>query len=247
MRDYEAAIASNRADTKAVTDLCEVDVGPPPIAFADIFSSQIDPRPYYITPDIGVSVDKYPELSLFKQADTGVDLSGKNFPEYDIRNDEKATSKTINEGGYDKGGTFIVANIAFKGNDQKAKDDPSRVPNNDMTWQAFAKAATKNNVKNLKVIYLRDVQNAGMWAITQTNYSERKIDLSTIEVWDASTPQGEIWFNRFLGSDNVSGKILTLTNHHQALGNKKILKIITIPKQATSGTSSKYTAALVLG
>ena len=150
----------------------------------------------------------------------------------------------INSGGYDPKGQFIIANIAFKANDKVAKSNPAKVPNNEMTWQAFASAA-KTKTPNLKVIFLRDIQNVGMWAIAQTNYQEASIGLDQVAVWDQSTPQKKVWFDRFMGSDNANGKLLALTNHHGGEGNKQVAKIITITKQA-AGSQGKFTAALML-
>ena len=169
-----------------MTDLCDVDI---PTAFADAFDSELKSDN-----DIGytyslsiVSPSKYPELSLFTEADTGVNFgSAGPFSEYTIRNDN--SPDTIDDGGYARDGTFIVANTAFKSNDHIPKDDPRRVPNNEMTWQSFAKAA-KKKTNNLKVIHLRNIQNKGMWAIAQTNYAERGINLDQVAVWDQSTPQ----------------------------------------------------------
>lgn len=36
---------------------------------------------------------------------------------------------------------------------------------NKMTWQAFLKAASKRNTKNLKGMILRDIQNKGTWKV----------------------------------------------------------------------------------
>ena len=225
-----------------MTDLCDVDI---PTAFADAFDSELksDNGIGYTYSLSIVSPSKYPELSLFTEADTGVNFgSAGSFSEYTIRNDN--SPDTIDDGGYARDRTFIVANTAFKANDHIPKDDLRRVPNNEITWQSFAKAA-KKKTNNLKVIYLRNIQNKGMWAIAQTNYAERGINLDQVAVWDQSTPQMATWFERFIGSDNASGKLLALTNHHTGAGNKKLSKVITIPKQVT-GSQGMFTAALVL-
>ncbi|CAJ2500131.1 Uu.00g029840.m01.CDS01 [Anthostomella pinea] len=192
-----------------------------------------------------IPTTNYPELQGFKSADTGVDLGDiKELEETTIRDATGDMFKeVINLGAYDKKGKIIVAVSAFKENNHTPRGR-QYVPINEVGWQVYAHTA-EGNVENLKVIFLMNIQNKGFWSITAKNYEEFGKKTDEMVVWEAGHGDALKRFKRFLGSDNINGKLLALTNHHNAIKDKDIAKVITIPKDVP-GSQGKFTAALVL-
>ncbi len=204
---------------------------------------------YTKNPDYDQAIDyvkpqlKYPEILAFKSDDINLDTSTiGQAKQVSVR---YRGNGIITEGTYASDGQWIVAEKGFKDNDKTPSDSPARVPVNEMQWQSFAGAA-KANTKNLKVVFLMDIRSKGFWQITKQNYAEANMPLTQIGVWAPGTAEETARFKRYLGSDNINGKILQFTNHHGAIGDKQIVKVITIPKQA-EGSNGRLTAALVLG
>lgn len=243
IKALETAVNSHKEDTIIVTDACEAD---PPEKFMDMFKVES----YKIEPDFGQKAGKYPELGQLNSADIGFEFdSNSKITEYTVRWGEDNKGEIINAGGYSMDGIFIIASQAFKANDKLPKDSQERVPNNEMTWQAFAKAASKRNTKKLQGMILRDIQNKGTWEILRQAYSAKDIPLSQHATWesDAHDKVKTEWFTRLVGSDNIGGKLLTMSNHHKAMGNKEIKKITTYPRQIGEKTKGKLTMVLTLG
>ncbi|CAJ2508472.1 Uu.00g134980.m01.CDS01 [Anthostomella pinea] len=189
-----------------------------------------------------VPTKSYPELQLFKSDDTGVDVGDiKELEGIEITDPDVGLE--INVGAYDKEGRIMMAFSAFKENNATPRG-PTYVPNNEIGWQAFAHTAG-DKVENLKVIFLMNIMNKGFWSIAAKNYNEIGKNYDEMVVWDAGHGEALKRFQRFLGSDNINGKLLALTNHHNAIKNKDIAKVITIPKDV-HGSNGKFTAALVL-
>lgn len=123
---------------------------------------------------------------------------------------------------------------------------------NELSWQSWTSVAG-TNTKNLQVIFLVNIENEGFWKIAAENYAEAGIPPTKAAVWEPKDAKHTVWFERLLGSDNINGKMIALTNHHNEIGNKKIARVVTIPRQAakalgaSGSTAMKFTAALVLG
>lgn len=242
IKSLESAVNSHEDDTTIVTNSCEAD---PPKKFMDMF--KVDS--YKIEPGFGQKASKYPELEQLNSDDIGFEFdSNSKITEYTVRWGGDNKGQIINEGGYSMDGIFIIASQAFKANDKLPKDSNERVPNNEMTWQAFAKAASKRNTKKLQGMILRDIQNKGAWEILRQAYAAKDIPLSKHATWESDTHDKvkTEWFTRLVGSDNIGGKPLTMSNHHKAMGNKQIKKITTYPRQIGEKTKGKLTMVLTL-
>ncbi|KAI9712382.1 MAG: hypothetical protein M1820_001595 [Bogoriella megaspora] len=242
MEEYSHALISKTEDTKVLNDVKEVDVRGK-TSFLDIRHN---------AKYLGVSGSRvfhtFPELKVFREADLSLDVKTlKSLREITVSD---ATSKAIikpiiNRGTYDPNGEVIIAQVAFKANDQTPRDSPERVPVNEISWQAYASVAKgTDKQKRLKVIFFMDIQNRGFWSITAQNYEQAGIPTDKMHVWTAADHLES--FQRFIGSDTINGKVRFLTNHHIAIGNKTLAKVITIPKQVP-GSQGRFTAALVLG
>lgn len=227
------AIDSNEPDTIVVKKVEDVQ---PQKAFFDIFSAE-----GYVP---SLSYEKkgkyFKELvHLLKKEDTGFDYTEYTpLVEYTIRS--KNQGSVINDAAFSRDGEFIIASSAFKENIPYPKGDPKRVPNNEITWQCFEKAT--KNPKNLKGLILRDIQTKGTWKILHHAYEKMGFPLDKKAVWkpDPKDPVMDDLFKTIVGSDNISGKLLILQNHHQALGNKEVTKVITWTKKV-EGSNSKLT------
>lgn len=85
--------------------------------------------------------------------------------------------------------------------------------------------------------------------ILRQAYAANDIPLSKHATWelDAHDKVKTEWFTRLVGSDNIGGKLLTMSNHHKAMGNKQIKKMTTYPRQIGEKTKGKLTMVLTLG
>lgn len=251
---YAAAVSGGTADTTTTTDINKVvslKVFPAAFTVENAVYRKTDP-----ICELYAAV--VPELKYFAAAQLGFNfdrkLGGKLFCVETVTNvpsKSGETMPTILKGAYDKTGFVQIGMDAFKDNDKTAKTDKHRLPVNELSWQT-AMSVAGSNAKNLQVIFLTNIQNMGFWAIAAQNYKEANIAPDTVAVWEPKDKKHTVWFERLLGSDNIHGKILALTNHHTAIGNKKIARVVTIPRQAmaklgaTGATAAKFTAALVL-
>ncbi|RDL42244.1 uncharacterized protein BP5553_02223 [Venustampulla echinocandica] len=261
---YEAAVSANRPDTRVVDDASQVKVEEPGLqeSYLNIFKN----KAYFeFGDDRGMRGADLRELTAFKAEHLGLDPSSiKQMKQITIKpkieDSTKGTSNPsqnnppptdfISQGGYDREGRYIIAQGGFKAND-KTPAGQQRVPVHEIAWQAFAsvakesKGAQASRTKNLKVIFLMDIQNKGFWSIADRNYKEAGIPTNQMAVWERGDAAATTRFERFVGSDNINGKVIALTNHHNAIGNKKLARIITLPKEAP-GSQNRFTAALVL-
>lgn len=267
---YEAAILSNRPETRVVDDASQVNVEAKD-SFWNIFKND---KYFLFEEDAAKKATSFPELKPFTAAGIGFDprtmgtmkqITIKPRPQENPAkggpgpanipgntNPANAYSPTdvISRGGYDYDGRYIVAQDGFKGNDLTPPGQ-QRIPVNEISWQAFASAANGRRrggpslTGNLKVIFLMDIQNKGFWRITEQNYKEAGKELKEVVEWTRGDAAATARFERFIGSDNINGKIIALRNHHNAIGNKRVAKVITAPR-ASGHSQGRFTAALVL-
>ncbi|KAI1773875.1 hypothetical protein F4818DRAFT_442633 [Hypoxylon cercidicola] len=242
---YENAVKQNREETKIVDDEAQVRNGE---SFFNIFKKV---KYYEVTPDMFKRKEDFKEFSLFQKKDLGFDYSEFGLLRQITIKDETFTGPNkpiINMGTYSTEGRFIISEERYKAHDKTPPNSNQKTPMNEVTWQAFASIANDKGVsktQNLKVIFMKDIQNKGFWSITGQNYKEAGIDTNKMVVWKPGDAAETARFHRFLGSDNINGMLLFLANHHRSAGNKKVAKVITIPK-GVKGSRNKFTAALVL-
>lgn len=241
--NFRRAKEENKLDTKLVTTHAELEANEKFTAFLDINKLEKD---YKLDEEFkaGPGYRDFPELKIFNKDELGFDMSApKQMMRVVVTNGgQTGTKPTINKGTYDKNGEFMILEEAFKINDEKRK-----VPINEIGYQAYAKTAGENT-KNLKGMFLMDVQNKEFWAITRTNYNEAGYNFDQVVTFKRGTPAETAQFERFLGSPNINSKFNSLTNHHGATGGREPTKIIIVPKQAKRADDTpngKLTAALV--
>ncbi|KAJ4391250.1 hypothetical protein N0V93_004867 [Gnomoniopsis smithogilvyi] len=250
---YNKAIAAgaDSPDTTTTTDVSKIVKNK---VFADAF--KFSPAVYKAerANELATEVLKsYKELQLFTADQLGSFALSKlkGFMSKVTVTNPNTSTKIILDGIYDKTGYAQIALNAFKANDATPTTNPARLPVNELSWQTWASVAT-TNTKNLEIFFLTNIQNEGFWQIAANNYAEADIPPTKAAIWEPKDAQNTVWFERLLGSDNINGKMLALTNHHNAIGNKKIAWVVTIPRQAakelgaTGTTATKFTAALVL-
>lgn len=258
--DYIDAVSHKTDDTTTTTERDKIVKNK---VFPDAF--QIKDSVYQLADSKEELYTDYPELKYFSAPDLGgfdvsKKLGGQRLTHKTITNKPPASQQnsgmpTILEGVYDKSGLVQVALNAFKGNDNTAKTSDYRLPVNELSWQTWTSVANSkqgNNLKNLQIIFLVNIQNTGFWQIAAENYKEAGIAPNKVAVWEPKDAKHTVWFERFLGSDNINGKMIALKNHHTEIGDKKIARVVTMPRQAIAAlgapgpTSMKFTAALVL-
>jgi len=256
----DRAIAGKSPDIKATLNRAALTAAPPPKTFFDIFNPQVvrGKTPYRteIKPLPKGPLETFPELKTFTKEDLGFDMTNARMKEVQILNhdDKKGVETYIVRAAHDNDGRFMVHQDAFKDNDhfasavdsrkkagRPAPQDVERVPVNEMSYQGF-KAVAGDKSSNMQVQFLMNIQNPGFWRILQESYKERGISVNTKATWTRAE-HGKM-FDRLAGSDNANGKILALENHHGALGDKRLTKIITVPAGVT-GSEGKLTGALI--
>ncbi|KAG5923432.1 hypothetical protein E4U42_004963 [Claviceps africana] len=232
---YQERIRSRAPDTLIVETEAEVAKHPKFAAFLDINkNNELD----LVKQD--VRLDDSQELKMLKEF-TSAELG---FSMKDIRNLRQISVHPIrnhmvliNRGTYDADGKIILYQDAFNANNigQGAK----RIPLNEMGMQNF-KSVAGDKTKNLRAVFLMNVQNKEFWGITRECYNARGQPFSEVLTFERGTAE----FNRFMGSPSFSSKFLSFANHHNAIDNKVPQRVIVMPEQhANSG--GKLTVAVV--
>ncbi|KAI9668109.1 MAG: hypothetical protein M1821_000929 [Bathelium mastoideum] len=219
---YQEAVSQNEPDTKIVQTPEDVDTK----TKKSFLNFMMNKQYFGIQEDYPRGAN-FPELQAFDSKDLGVNPESiRQLKEITIvdKTSKDLVKPIINRGSYDPNGVVMLAEAAFKAHDKTPRNSPERIPVNELSWQAFA---------------------SGFWSIAAQNYKEIGLEPNKMHVWERGDAAATRRFERFIGSDNANGKVLFLTNHHTAAGNKKILKVITVPKGAP-GSSNKFTAAIVL-
>jgi hypothetical protein len=250
---YQQTLKAKTPDITASTDVTKLK---PPQNFFDIYNPKmpagLSPYKTKTTPLKGSATDNFPELKVFTKEDLGFEITPTSkVKETRINNhdDPEDAGWYIVRGTHSEDGKFMVHQDAFKENDDfakaaaagTAKDPQKRVPANEMSYQSFKSVAGPNS-KNMQAQFLTNIYNPGMWRIIQESYKARGIPLNTKATWTAKDNPQE--FNRFTGSDNANGKIQALQNHHDDMGNKNLVKIVTVPRDVP-GSQGKLTVALI--
>jgi hypothetical protein len=204
-------------------------------AFLDVKS-----QPQYIyssNPGKGSVVGDLENLKMFRTEDFGFPLT-PNYLVTEIRitksrdqpkagantNTNQDTPGNIVKMTVDPGGRFFVMQESYK----KDNLDIGKIPLNEMVMQGFLNVAGAKS-KNFKVMFITNIQNRLFWEITRKNYDATGHPFSHVVTFAKDTPE----FNRYMGSDNINSKFFGFGNHHNALGNKRPVEIIIVPKQAT--------------
>ena len=252
LQEYQQTVNKKTLDTEVSTNVNGLN---PPSNFFDVFNPKMPKglSPYRTeTKELPKSAtETFPELKAFTKDDLGFDLPQSKMKETQILNhdDRLGIQSYIVRGSHSTDGKFMIHQDAFKNHDRFANDVKKgtatqrqrRVPANEMSYQAY-KSVAGDNTKNMQAQFLMNIYNPGMWRIIQESYKERGIELNTKASWTAKDHPAA--FNRLTGSDNANGKIQALQNHHNAMGNKQLDKIITLPRDAP-GSQGKLTVALV--
>ncbi|KAI1840390.1 hypothetical protein JX266_013398 [Neoarthrinium moseri] len=234
--NYEAIMRSNRPDVLTVSSKAELEGSRPNEAFLDIRNN-----PDYQIVEVTFHPREINELKIFKASELGFEIKQSRLVQLTVRNPNDA--QPISQALYDPDGNYIMYQVAFK-DGNKATD---KVPLNEIGMQNFLRVAgpdkAKNkpdSTKNFKAAFLMDIQNKEFWGITRQNYNDMKQPFSEVLTFNRGTPQ----FDRYMGSPNIKSKFFSYGNHHNAIGNKVVDKIIIIPKQAEN-SGGKFTAALI--
>ncbi|KAK8003963.1 hypothetical protein PG989_003682 [Apiospora arundinis] len=229
--NYVTITKGNKPDVLTVASKADLAGKEKNTAFLDIRKNpnyEVDEQQHqYVNVDLK-------ELKNFKPAELGFDI---NAPGTSTKVTVRRASdkKDINIGTYDPKGNFIYYESAFK----EANNVEDKIPLNEVGMQNFKKIAG-DNTKNFKVAFLANIQNKEFWEITRQNYNDVKQPYSQVMTFEHGTPQ----FDRYMGSPNINSKFFSWGNHHNAIGNKQVDKIVVIPKQV-EGSGGKMTAALI--
>lgn len=230
---YETTARGNKADTPIVQTQQELAKYGKNEAFLDFRKNsayKIDKQSVRLDDSVDLKVVKN-----FRSTELGFDSkSVRGMTQISVYV-EKSSGSPIMRGTYDHEGGFIVYQTAFK----KDNKVPGATPLNEMSMQSFISAAG-DKTKNLKAVFLMDVQNKEFWAITRQNYNDLKQPFTQVLTFQRNTPQ----FDRYMGSPNMNSKLYSFANHHNAIGNKIPTSIIVIPKQAEN-SGNKLTAAVI--
>ncbi|USW57234.1 hypothetical protein Slin15195_G105530 [Septoria linicola] len=223
--EYEAKAKSDSPDVALVKTEAELAQHPKDQAFLDVrevSGYKVDEQVIH-TNDPALKA-----LKNFGSSDVGFSLKDSPSMTRQVVVTNKESGEMINRGTYDTDGKFIVYQDAFK---DAQKDVNPKIPLNEIGVQNFKNAAG-DKAKNLKAVYLTDVQNKELWGIVRQNYDDVKQPFEQVLTFQRGTPQ----FDRIMGSPNFSSKFYSFGNHHNALGNKVPDKVVVAPKQAPEGT-----------
>ena len=221
MENYEEVVKSDKPDTLIVQTEAELKDHDDKKAFLNFHKH----GGYKTNNDNEVEFRSFKSLQNFKSSEIGFDIA----PETKVtrvtvadKNDDK--NNVIIISSYDPKGDFIVFQSAFKKGNNEI---PGHVPLNEMNMQNFIKVAG-HNTKNVRAAFIENIMNKGFFDITRQNYNDMKQPFDKMLTFNRGTPQ----FDRFMGSEIIWSKVVSFTNHHNAIGNKIIEKIVVVPKQA---------------
>ncbi|KAG6099711.1 hypothetical protein E4U30_006153 [Claviceps sp. LM220 group G6] len=231
---YETKAKSHEPDTVIVATEAEVAHHPKNGAFLDINKNdelRLEKQ--------DVRLDDGPSLKVLKEFNS----QELGFSMKDVGNlkqvavyPSKSHAQFINRGTYDPNGRIILYQDAFK--DLNVGQGAKKIPLNEMGMQNF-KSVAGEKTKNLKAVFLMDVQNKEFWAITRESYNARKQPFKEILTFPRGSPE----FNRFMGSPNFSSKFYSFANHHNAIGNKVPDKVIVMTREHPN-SGGKLTVAV---
>ncbi|KAH8885864.1 hypothetical protein GQ53DRAFT_350098 [Thozetella sp. PMI_491] len=234
---YTEAVSTHRADTPLVSSVDKYDN----IHFTNLLDLNADKSGYGLFDyevEIPAMDGDIKPLLTFKQEHLGFDpapMMNRQGTRVKITNGIRQDNP-ISEGVYDPQGEWAVIEAELKSSDN---NPGKRIPVNELTWQAQVKVF-KTNTGKLKVMFIENVRNKGFCEITKQNYIETNKALDSVAVWEPGT----VYFNRMLGSDNLSGKFNAWSNHHTAFGDKEIERIATMPRQV-AGSDGFFHVAVV--
>lgn len=236
LNDYIKAITSNKAETKIAETQADADKLAKNTGWLD-WTKNPGYKPDYSEVDL---LNAYPGLKLFDRELTGFDIPNtarqvitqdkaydaflkKAGDDSSKKGDDQEGPAYCNRGTYDPDGRFIVFQDAFKANNDFVEN---HVPLNEIGMQNILHVAG-DKAKNLQGAFLTDIQNEGFWAIVRQNYRDMGKTFADRVTFAAGSKQ----FQRLMGSPNFKSKLLGMSNHHNALGNKVPISVTTAPKQ----------------
>ncbi|KAG5983916.1 hypothetical protein E4U55_006699 [Claviceps digitariae] len=233
----DARIKSHAPDTLIVETEADVAKHPKNTAFLDINKND---ELMLDTQDVRIhSGGELEILKEFGSPEIGFSMKGVGVLKQIAAYPRGSHAQFMNRATYDPEGRMIIFQDAF--NELNVGKGAKRIPLNEMGLQNFMNVAG-DKAKNLRAVFLMDVQNKEFWAITRECYNARGQPFTQILTFERGTAE----FNRFMGSPNFNSKFFSFANHHDALGNKVPYKVIVIPMQhAEEGKVGKLTVGIV--
>ncbi|KAG6010739.1 hypothetical protein E4U21_004127 [Claviceps maximensis] len=232
---YKKRVESHEPDTLVVETAAEVAKHPQNKAFLDIYKNDelnIEMQ--------DVRTDDSLELKIireFTSHEIGFSMKELGHLKQVSVYSAKSQGRLINRGTYDPQGRVILYQDAFK--DLNVGQGAKKIPLNEMGMQNF-KSVAGDKTKNLRAVFLMDVQNKEFWAITRECYNARRQSFNEILTFEHGSPE----FNRYMGSPNFKSKFYSFANHHGSIANKTPDKVVVIPKQHEK-SGGKLTVAIV--
>ncbi|KAF7948941.1 hypothetical protein EAE96_008120 [Botrytis aclada] len=143
---------------------------------------------------------------------------------------EGRESTTVNYGGYNaKKGTIVVDDIEAS-ND--AMTGANRLQSCSITYQSWNQVAGPHNVGKLKMAIQKNVKNLGTRQIAKDAYTRKGLDFKKDTgdwAMDPADNTRQQAFLALLGSDNGRPTEYMLTDFHNTLGDKTVMRILTYP------------------
>jgi hypothetical protein len=221
IKNYNEAVASDTEDTPILESKEEVAKHPLNTAFLDYRKN----TGYRATTDASKKLSSLQSVWAYSEEELGFNIRDTDkVTQITVRKSDANEDQLVTEGSYDPEGKIIVYQNAFKEQNVQVTDP---IPLNEIAMQNFIRVAG-DNTRNLKAAFITDIQNKGFFDITRKNYNDKHENFKTVLTFKAGTAE----FNRYIGSDNVKSKMFSFINHHNAIGNKKIEKIVVAPMQA---------------
>ena len=230
---YGAVLKSDKPDTSILKTKEEVDQHPLKTAFLDYREN----KGYKTKQKTDVNTAGLKPVWNFKESDIGFNIRDTDkVTQITVSREGNTEGEVITEGAFDPNGKFMVYSNTFKVENDLV---PDHVPLNEIAMQNFINVAGANT-KNLQAAFITNVKNKGFYDITKRNYFDAKQTFQRV----VSFPRGTLEFSRIIGSDNVFSKMFSYMNHHNALGDKEIKKIVIMPRQSP-GSDSELSIAIV--
>lgn len=144
-----------------------------------------------------------------------------------------SNKEPVAEGGYSKEGKTIAVTNLGKKNDGNPKDKQIRA--SELMWQKWKEVAG-DKAKELKYVVQEPVVNEGTKKTIERIYNDMEktgpARHQPIEFTDSKTdPVMNKAFTELAGTTNVKGTFHMVAQHHRELGEARIGKITTLPKE----------------
>ncbi|TLS21848.1 uncharacterized protein PpBr36_09633 [Pyricularia pennisetigena] len=196
--------------------------------------------------------DSYHGLMGFDRGQIGFDLRQMEGVTKTVHttNQEQMWENTILDLLTDSEGDFMATNCMFKANDlvrrgQEVGDQRLTVPMNELIYQSFLESLEDGTelAANLKAIFVLQIWNFEFDQIATAHYGTDREDMMPMS-WRTTVEGEKDIAYEFLGTRVLWGFVRMLCNHHGALGDKPIDKVIIRP---TDPTGNRWDAVIKLG